>query len=114
MGIKGSSTAVLNFDNAKGYLIGEKNKGLEYMFTYMNTARIGIAIQGVCHSELAYQISLPYAKERLSMRSLSGKKYPDQVADPIIVHPGCEKNAVNAKGIFRRWQGDDLLCRQND
>jgi len=99
MGIKGSSTVVLNFDKAKGYLIGEKNKGLEYMFTYMNTARIGIAIQGLCNSELAFQISLPYAKERLSMRSLSGKKYPDQVADPIIVHPDVRKMLLTQKSI---------------
>jgi len=99
MGIKASPTAVINFDNAKGYLIGEKNKGLEYMFTYMNTARIGIAIQGVCHSELAYQISLPYAKERLSMRSLSGKKHPDKVADPIIVHPDVRKMLLTQKAF---------------
>jgi alkylation response protein AidB-like acyl-CoA dehydrogenase len=99
MGIKGSSTVVLNFDKAKGYLIGEMNKGLEYMFTYMNTARIGIAIQGVCNSELAYQISLPYAKDRLSMRSLSGKKFPDQVADPIIVHPDVRKMLLTQKSI---------------
>jgi alkylation response protein AidB-like acyl-CoA dehydrogenase len=99
MGIKGSSTAVLNFDSAKGYLIGEKNKGLEYMFTYMNTARIGIAIQGVCNSELAYQASLPYARERLSMRSLSGKKHPDKVADPIIVHPDVRKMLLTQKSI---------------
>ena len=99
MGIKASPTAVLNFDKAKGYLIGEKNKGLEYMFTYMNTARIGIAIQGVCHSELAYQISLPYAKERLSMRSLSGTKHPDGVADPIIVHPDVRKMLLTQKAF---------------
>ena len=99
MGIKASPTAVLNFDGAEGYLIGEKNKGLEYMFTYMNTARIGIAIQGVCHSELAYQISLPYARERLSMRSLSGKKYPDKVADPIIVHPDVRRMLLTQKAF---------------
>jgi len=99
MGIKASSTAVLNFDNAKGYLIGELNKGLAYMFTYMNTARIGIAIQGVCSSELAYQQSLPYAKERLSMRSLSGKKFPDNEADPIIVHPDVRKMLLTQKAI---------------
>ncbi|MFT5841068.1 MAG: alkylation response protein AidB-like acyl-CoA dehydrogenase, partial [Flavobacteriales bacterium] len=62
MGIKGSSTAVLNFDNAKGVLIGAENKGLECMFTFMNTARVGTALQGVCASELAYQNSLLYAK----------------------------------------------------
>ena len=99
MGIKASSTTVLDFEGAKGYLIGEENKGLEYMFTYMNTARIGIAIQGLCHSELAYQNSLPYAKERLSMRSLSGKKYPDEVADPIIVHPDVRKMLLTQKAI---------------
>jgi alkylation response protein AidB-like acyl-CoA dehydrogenase len=99
MGIKASPTAVLNFDNAKGYLIGEKNKGLEYMFTYMNTARIGIAIQGLCHAELAYQISLPYAKERLSMRSLSGTKNPDKVADPIIVHPDVRRMLLTQKAF---------------
>jgi alkylation response protein AidB-like acyl-CoA dehydrogenase len=99
MGIKGSSTAVLNFDGAKGYLIDEKNKGLEYMFTYMNTARIGIAIQGLCNSELAYQISLPYAKDRLAMRALSGKKFPDKVADPIIVHPDVRKMLLTQKSF---------------
>ncbi len=99
MGIKASPTAVLNFDKAKGYLIGEENKGLEYMFTYMNTARIGIAIQGLCHSELAYQISLPYARERLSMRSLSGKKNPDKVADPIIVHPDVRRMLLTQKAF---------------
>jgi len=99
MGIKGSSTAVLNFNGANGFLIGEKNKGLEYMFTYMNAARMGVAIQGVCSSELAYQTSLPYVKERLSMRSLSGKKYPDKVADPIIVHPDVRRMLLTQKAI---------------
>jgi len=99
MGIKASATAVLNFDEAKGYLIGEPNKGLEYMFTYMNTARLGVAIQGICSAELAYQISLPYAKERLSMRSMSGPKYPDKVADPIIVHPDVRKMLLTQKAI---------------
>jgi len=105
MGIKASSTAVLNFDDAKGYLIGEKNRGLEYMFTYMNTARIGIAIQGLCSSELAYQISLPYAKERLSMRSLTGKKNPEQAADPIIVHPDVRKMLLTQKAFSKAING---------
>lgn len=99
MGIKGSSTATLNFDNARGFLIGEENKGLEYMFTYMNTARLGVAIQGLCSSELAYQISLPYVKERLAMRSLTGKKFPDKVADPIIVHPDVRKMLLTQKAV---------------
>ena len=99
MGIRASSTAVMNFDGARGHLVGEENRGLEYMFTYMNTARIGIAIQGVCHAELAYQISLPYAKDRRSMRSLTGKKQPDQVADPIIVHPDVRKMLLTQKAF---------------
>ena len=99
MGIKASSTAVLNFDDAQGYLIGEKNKGLSYMFTFMNTARVGTALQGVCASQLAYQISLPYAKERLSMRSLTGTKFPEKVADPLIVHPDVRRMLLTQKAI---------------
>lgn len=99
MGIKASSTAVLNFDNAKGFLIGEVNRGLEYMFTFMNTARIGTAMQGLSTAELAYQVSLPYAKDRLSMRSLSGTKCPDKVADPIIVHPDVRRMLLTQKAI---------------
>jgi alkylation response protein AidB-like acyl-CoA dehydrogenase len=99
MGIKGSSTAVLNFDNAKGVLIGPENKGLECMFTFMNTARVGTALQGVCAAELAYQNSLIYAKERLSMRSLTGKKHADKVADPIICHPDVRKMLMTQKAI---------------
>lgn len=99
MGIKASSTAVLNFDNAKGVLIGPENKGLECMFTFMNTARVGTALQGVCAAELAYQNSLNYAKERLSMRSLTGKKCPDKVADPITVHPDVRRMLMTQKAI---------------
>jgi hypothetical protein len=99
MGIKASATAVLNFDNAVGELIGPRNKGLECMFTFMNTARIGTALQGICSAELAYQNSLEYAKERLSMRSLTGKKSPQKVADPIIVHPDVRKMLMMQKAI---------------
>lgn len=99
MGIKGSATAVLNFDNAQGVLIGPENKGLECMFTFMNTARVGTALQGVCASELSYQNALIYAKERLSMRSLSGVKQPDKVADPIIVHPDVRRMLMTQKAF---------------
>ena len=99
MGIKASATAVLNFDNAVGELIGPENKGLECMFTFMNTARVGTALQGVCSAELAYQNSLMYAKERLSMRALTGKKNPELVADPIIVHPDVRKMLMIQKAI---------------
>lgn len=99
MGIKASATAVLNFDNAKGFLIGPANKGLECMFTFMNTARIGTALQGVCGAEVAYQKSLEYAQERLSMRSLTGAKNPDKVADPLIVHPDVRRMLLTQKAF---------------
>ena len=99
MGIKASSTCVLNFDGAKGELIGPVNRGLECMFTFMNTARVGTALQGVCASELSYQNALAYAKERLSMRSLSGVKAPDKIADPIISHPDVRRMLLTQKAI---------------
>lgn len=99
MGIKASATAVLNFDNATGYLIGEQNKGLHAMFTFMNTARIGTAVQGIAHAELSFQGALPYAKERMSMRTLSGKKDPEKVADAIIHHADVRRMLLTQKAI---------------
>jgi alkylation response protein AidB-like acyl-CoA dehydrogenase len=99
MGIKASATAVLNFDKAEGFLIGEPNKGLEAMFTFMNTARIGTAVQGVAHAELSFQGALAYAKERRSMRALSGKKEPEQVADAIIHHADVRRMLMTQKAI---------------
>ncbi|WP_044452344.1 acyl-CoA dehydrogenase C-terminal domain-containing protein [Acinetobacter baumannii] len=99
MGIRASATAVLNFDNATGYLIGEVNKGLHAMFTFMNTARIGTAVQGIAHAELSFQGALPYAKERMSMRALSGKKDPDKVADAIIHHADVRRMLLTQKAI---------------
>ena len=99
MGIRASATAVLNFDGAIGYLIGEQNKGLNAMFTFMNTARIGTAIQGVCHAELSFQGALPYAKERISMRALSGKKNPELEADAIINHADVRRMLLTQKAV---------------
>ncbi len=99
MGCHGSSTCEINFDEAEGYMIGTENKGLNHMFTFINTSRIGTAIQGVAAAELSYQGSLWYAKERCSMRSLSGKKNPDGVADPIIVHPTVRRLLLTQKVI---------------
>jgi alkylation response protein AidB-like acyl-CoA dehydrogenase len=99
MGIKASATCVMNFDGAKGYLIGEHGRGLNLMFTFMNTARIGTAIQGLAHAELSYQGALAYAKERLAMRSLTGPKNPDGAADPIIVHPDVRRMLLTQKDI---------------
>ncbi|MCK7547962.1 acyl-CoA dehydrogenase C-terminal domain-containing protein [Marinobacter koreensis] len=99
MGIKASATCVMNFDDAKGFLIGPKNQGLECMFTFMNTARIGTAIQGVGPAELSYQWALDYARERRSMRALSGKKDPDQVADSILHHADVRRMLLTQKAV---------------
>ena len=99
MGIKASATCVMNFDGAIGFMIGEENKGLECMFTFMNTARIGTAIQGVGPAELSYQWALAYAKDRRSMRALSGKKEPDQVADSLIHHADVRRMLLTQKAI---------------
>ena len=99
MGIRASATALLNFDAAKGFLIFEPNRGLEAMFTFMNTARIGTAVQGVCHAEAAFQGALPYAQERRSMRALSGKKEPAHKADALIWHPDVRRMLLTQKAI---------------
>jgi len=99
MGIHGNATCVMNFDNAKGYLIGELNKGLNAMFVMMNAARIGTAMQGIAHSECALQSSYAYAQDRLQMRSLSGAKNPEGPADPIIVHPDVRRMLLQQKAF---------------
>jgi alkylation response protein AidB-like acyl-CoA dehydrogenase len=99
MGIHGNATCVINFDGANGYLIGDENRGLNCMFTFMNTARIGTAVQGLAHTELSFQGALTYAKERLAMRSLTGPKNPDGPADPIIVHPDVRRMLLTQKAI---------------
>ncbi|WP_165857169.1 acyl-CoA dehydrogenase C-terminal domain-containing protein [Marinobacter sp. JSM 1782161] len=99
MGIKASATCVMNFDDATGYLIGPENEGLNCMFTFMNTARIGTAIQGVGPAELSYQWALDYARDRRSMRALSGKKEPDQVADSLIHHADVRRMLLTQKAI---------------
>lgn len=99
MGIHGNATCVINFDQAKGFLIGPENRGLNSMFTFMNTARIGTAIQGLAASEGSFQGALTYAKERLAMRSLSGPKNPEKEADPIIVHPAVRNMLLTQKAF---------------
>jgi alkylation response protein AidB-like acyl-CoA dehydrogenase len=99
MGINASATCVLNFDGSKGYLVGEENKGLACMFTMMNFERIGVGIQGISAAERSYQNALEYAKERLQGRSLSGAKYPEKSADPIIVHGDVRRMLLNMKAL---------------
>ena len=107
MGIKASATCVMNFDKATGYLIGEPNKGLNAMFVFMNTARIGTALQGVCAAELSFQGALTYAKDRIAMRSLSGPKTPEKEADPIIVHADVRRMLLTQKAFA---EGGRMLC----
>ncbi len=99
MGIHGNSTCVMNYDEATGYLIGEENKGLKAMFTMMNEARLGVGLQGLAVSEVAYQNAVAYAKERIQGRSLTGPKAPDKKADPIIVHPDVRRMLMNMKAF---------------
>jgi alkylation response protein AidB-like acyl-CoA dehydrogenase len=99
MGINASATCVLNFDGSKGYLVGEENKGLACMFTMMNFERIGVGIQGISAAERSYQNALEYAKDRLQGRSLSGAKYPEKAADPIIVHGDVRRMLLNMKAL---------------
>ena len=109
MGIHGNATCVMNLDEARGWLVGEPNKGLNAMFVMMNGARLGVGMQGLGLTEVAYQNSLAYAKDRLQMRSLSGPKAPDKPADPIIVHPDVrrmlltQKAYVEAGRAFTYW-----------
>ena len=107
MGIHGNATCVINFDGAKGFLIGPPNRGLNCMFTFMNAARIGTAIQGLVHAEAGFQGSLAYAKDRLQMRALTGAKNPDGPADPIIVHPEVRKMLLTQKAIA---EGGRAMC----
>ena len=99
MGIHGNSTCVMNYDGATGWLIGEENRGLNAMFVMMNEARLGVGVQGLALSEVAYQNAAAYAKERLQGRSISGVKYPDKPADPIVVHPDVRRILMSIRAF---------------
>lgn len=97
MGIHANATCVINLDNARGWLVGEPHKGLNAMFVMMNAARLGVGMQGLGLTEVAYQNSLAYARQRLQMRALNGPKAPDKPADPIIVHPDVRRMLLTQK-----------------
>ena len=105
MGIKGSATCVLNFDGATGYMIGKKDKGLSAMFTMMNLERIVVGIQGLGISEIAYQNSLAYAKERKQGKTNNTKS--SNGADFIIEHADIRRSLLNMKSII---EGERALC----
>lgn len=123
MGIHGNSTCVMNYDNATGWLVGEENRGLNAMFTMMNEARLGVGVQGLSLSEVAYQNAVTYAKERLQGRSLTGAKNPDKTADPIIVHPDIRRvlmtirafnESARAFVIWTALQGDLVFHAEDE
>jgi acyl-CoA dehydrogenase len=99
MGIHGNSTCVMNYDNATGWLVGEENKGMQGMFVMMNEARLGVAVQGLSQSEVAYQNAAAYARERLQGRALTGAKAADKPADPIIVHPDVRRTLLTIRAF---------------
>jgi acyl-CoA dehydrogenase len=115
MGIHGNATCVMNYDGARGWLIGAENRGLHAMFTMMNEARLGVATQGLAQSDVAYQNAAAYARERLQGRAFGGAKAPDKPADPIIVHPDIRRmlltirafnEAARALSIYASLQAD--------
>lgn len=122
MGIHGNSTCVMNYDGARGWLVGTENKGLNAMFVMMNEARLGVAIQGLAQSEVAYQNAVVYAKDRLQGRALTGAKSPDKAADPIIVHPDVRRTLMSIKAFneaaraFVLWNAikSDVAHRSTD
>lgn len=122
MGIHGNATCVMNYDEATGYLIGAENKGLAAMFVMMNEARLGVGLQGLSISEIAYQNAANYARERIQGRSLSGVKAPEKKADPIIVHPDIRRVLLTIKAFneagraFTLWTAlkSDIAHRSDD
>jgi len=114
MGIHGNSTCVLNYDNARGWLVGQMHKGMQAMFVMMNAARLGVGVQGLSQAEVAYQNALTYANDRLQGRSITGTKNPEKPADPIIVHPDIRRMLMTIKAFVEGsralalWTGIEL------
>ncbi len=107
MGIHGNSTCQMNLDEATGWIIGQPNKGLNAMFVMMNAARLGVGMQSLGLTEVAYQNALVYARDRIQMRSLSGVKAPELPADPIIVHPDVRRMLLTARAYA---EGGRAFC----
>jgi acyl-CoA dehydrogenase len=99
MGIHGNATCVMNYDAATGWLVAEENRGLHAMFVMMNEARLGVGLQGLALSEVAYQNAVQYAKDRLQGRALTGAKFSDLPADPIIVHPDVRRALMTIRAF---------------
>jgi alkylation response protein AidB-like acyl-CoA dehydrogenase len=100
MGIHGNATCVMQYDEAKGWLLGQENAGLKLMFVMMNEARLGVGVQGLAQGEAAYQAAAAFAKDRLQGRSLTGPKNAAGPADPIIVHPDVRRMLMDSKATL--------------
>ncbi len=107
MGIHGNATCVLNYDGAKGWMVGEENKGLTAMFVMMNAARLGVGLQGLAQAEVSYQNGVTYALDRRQGRALTGPADTEAKADPIFVHPDVRRMLMDAK-VFN--EGMRALC----
>ncbi|ABC63271.1 acyl-CoA dehydrogenase C-terminal domain-containing protein [Erythrobacter litoralis] len=107
MGIHGNATCVMNYDDAKGWMVGEENKGLAAMFIMMNAARLGVGIQGLGQAEVAYQNAVAYALDRRQGRALTGPAEPEAKADPIFVHPDVRRMLMDGKAFT---EGMRALC----
>ena len=105
MGIHGNATCVMNYDDAVGTLLGAPHAGLKAMFTMMNEARLGVALQGLAIGEAAYQNAAAYARDRLQGRSLSGAKAPERAADPILVHPDIRRILMTIRAFNEASRG---------
>ncbi len=115
MGLHGSATCVMNFDGAEGYLVGQPHKGLSAMFIMMNSARLGVGIQGLGLTERAWQNALAYANDRLQMRAPGAPRYPDKPADPLIVHPDIRRMLQTCRAFAEGGRVLALLaCLQED
>jgi alkylation response protein AidB-like acyl-CoA dehydrogenase len=110
MGINGSATCQMSLDSAKGWMVGEPNKGLSAMFVMMNAARIGVGMQSLGLTEVAYQNALAYAKDRIQSRSLTGPKDISKPADSILVHPDVRRMLLTAKAYAEGGRALALYC----
>jgi acyl-CoA dehydrogenase len=99
MGIHGNATCVMNYDGATGWLIGAENRGINAMFTMMNAARLGVGVQGLALSEVAYQNAAAYAKDRLQGRAPTSAKFPERPADPLLVHPDVRRMLLTMRAF---------------
>ena len=110
MGIHGNATCQIVLEGARGTMVGQPNKGMNAMFVMMNGSRLGVGVQSLGLTEVAYQNALVYAKDRLQMRSLSGTKAKDKPADPIIVHPDVRKMLLTARAYAEGGRALAIYC----